>query len=99
MSTHCPNPAEPTIADALAHLATAREIADRMIASERDRLVDELRQVRAASGLTQQQVADVIGVSRAQVANFESHKAGLSVEALIGYAAAIGRRLTFAEPR
>ncbi|TFV83128.1 helix-turn-helix transcriptional regulator [Blastococcus sp. CT_GayMR16] len=87
------------LTDALAHLATARTIADRLVADARVQLVETLRQAREDRGLTQQQVADAIGVTRTQVTNMERGD-GMSVEALIGYAAAVGLRLklTAAEP-
>lgn len=85
--------AEATLADVLQHLATTRDIADRMVATQRADLAGQLRTAREARGLTQQQIADLIGVVRAQVSNIERGE-GVSIETLIGYAAAVGLRLT-----
>lgn len=63
--------------------------------AEHRRLVDELRRRRIDLGMTQQQVADQIGVSRSQVANVETGTGNslFSVETLIGYSMAVGSRL------
>jgi DNA-binding XRE family transcriptional regulator len=61
---------------------------------ERARLVGELRALRVVAGMTQEEVARLVGVSRATIANVETGKFGLSVETLLGYAAVVGRRVT-----
>src|SRR4051794_3650884 len=61
--------------------------------NEHQRLVDELKDRRHELGLTQDEVAAAIGVSRGQIANAESGPYLLSVETLIGYAIAVGSRL------
>lgn len=75
--------------------AAVRAAADRAIADERTHLLSELATARGAAGLTQQHVADAVGVSRAQIANIERGE-GASVETLIGYAAALGLRIALA---
>jgi DNA-binding XRE family transcriptional regulator len=59
-------------------------------------LVWQLKDRRTALGMTQEQVAARVGVSRAQIANAETGSM-LSVEALIGYAVAVGAQLTIVD--
>lgn len=83
---------------ALGQLRSSRQIVDRLVAEERAQLAAELRAARESASLTQQAVADLIGVTRPQVANMETGQ-GMSVESLIGYAAAVGFRLNLASTR
>ena len=69
-----------------------REATDAALAD----LCSALRLRREARGLTQQQVADSIGLSRAQIANIEAGR-GTSAEALVAFAAAVGVALAFKE--
>jgi DNA-binding XRE family transcriptional regulator len=55
-----------------------------------------LRERREALGMTQQHVADGIGLSRSQIANIEAGR-GISAEALVAYAAVLGASLTLQE--
>jgi DNA-binding XRE family transcriptional regulator len=64
------------------------------LGGERARLVHELRALRVAAGMSQQEVARLVGVTRGTIANIETGRFGLSVETLIGYAAVMGRRVT-----
>lgn len=77
----------------------AEEAFNDAIRADRSRLVHELRERRTALGMTQDDVALIVGCSRPQIANGESGKPnlGLSVEVLIAYAAAVGCRLTIAD--
>lgn len=59
---------------------------------EHARLVIDLKRRRLELGLTQEQVAVRIGVSRGQIANAETGTHLLSVESLIGYAIAVGAK-------
>lgn len=60
---------------------------------EHGRLVEQLVELRIKLGLTQEQVAVRVGVSRGQIANAETGRTMLSVESLIGYVNAVGGRL------
>lgn len=77
----------------------AEQAFDAAIRADRGRLVTELHDRRTSLGMTQDDVAQVVGCSRSQIANSESGKPnlGLSVEVLIAYAAAVGCRLTITE--
>jgi DNA-binding XRE family transcriptional regulator len=61
---------------------------------EHRRLIGELRSRRAELGLSQEEVAARVGISRSQIAMAETGGALLSVETLIGYAIAVGARLS-----
>lgn len=52
-----------------------------------------IRELRAECGLTQQDLADAIGVSRQTVNAIEGEKYSPSLEAAFQIAAALGRRL------
>jgi DNA-binding XRE family transcriptional regulator len=65
--------------------------------AEHRRLVGELTDRRKNLGLSQEQVAVRIGVSRGQIANAEAGTHLLSVETLIGYAIAVGAKLVVAD--
>jgi DNA-binding XRE family transcriptional regulator len=81
----------------LSDLATQRAAANAewraALRAEHGRLIEGLVERRWKLGLTQEQVANCVGVSRGQIANAESGQALLSVESLIGYAVAVGARL------
>jgi DNA-binding XRE family transcriptional regulator len=82
------------LSDEAARRAEAQERWRQALREEHRRLVGELKRRRTELGLTQEQVGARIGVSRSQIANAESGTYLLSVETLIGYAAAVGARLT-----
>lgn len=89
------------MADDLNDMAHRRAEADRdwraALRAEHARLVLDLKERRLELGLTQEQVANRIGVSRAQIANAEGGTHLLSVESLIGYAIAVKARITFTD--
>ena len=65
--------------------------------AEHQLIVAQLAERRIQQGLTQQQVAKKIGITRGQIANAETGKAMLSAESMVGYALAVGARLTVTE--
>lgn len=77
------------MAEARRLASAAREAADAAIGARMRDLCDTLLTYRNDLGMTQQDIADAIGISRPQVANIEAGR-GVSVESLIGYAAAVG---------
>lgn len=83
---------QPTITDAFRcareAAATARALLDR----EEGLLCAELGSYRKAQGMTQEQVSELVGLSRTQITNIEAGR-GVSVEALLAYAAVVGCRL------
>lgn len=83
------SPLAEKIATASKAKAEAREAVEAQIKALCNVLADERRE----QGFTQQEVADGIGLSRTQVTNIEAGR-GASVEAIVGYAAALGMRLT-----
>ncbi|MEH3142494.1 MAG: helix-turn-helix transcriptional regulator [Mycobacterium kyogaense] len=56
-------------------------------------LVDQLVRCRVRAGLTQAQVADVIGVCRSTVVKFENQQADPRLHTLLRYAHAVGADL------
>lgn len=54
---------------------------------------NRIRELRAERGLTQQELADAIGVSRQTVNAIEGEKYSPSLEAAFQIAAALGKRL------
>jgi transcriptional regulator with XRE-family HTH domain len=78
--------------EAVAAARAARAEAVRGVVAE---LARQLRAARQAAGLTQQDVADAVGIiSRNQVTNIENRERGMSVEALVSMAATVGLRVT-----
>lgn len=53
------------------------------------RLGERLREIRIASGMTQQQVATVIGTSRPSISNIESGRQHIKIDVLYRLAAAL----------
>lgn len=82
------------LGDVAAARAAAQEAWRLALRGEHHRLVVELRQRRQELGLSQEQVAVKVGVTRSQIANAESGTALLSVETLIGYAIAVEAKIT-----
>ena len=56
-------------------------------------VVQRLREMREESGITQQEIAVAIGVTRQQVSQFETGYRGTTVERLEAYADTVGCRL------
>lgn len=75
--------------------AEARATADAAVDAACAAMCAQLRDGRQASGLTQQQIADAIGLSRTQVTNMESGK-GASLQGTVAYAAALDSHWTLA---
>jgi DNA-binding XRE family transcriptional regulator len=63
------------------------------VTAERVRLSQRLKELREEAGMTQQEVADVVGVTRPQITNGETGRAGFSFEVIIAYAAVVGAKL------
>lgn len=84
-------PAKPTITAAFRQAQEAVVAAREALDNEEALICAELRQYRQTLEMTQEQVSDLIGLSRAQVANIEGGR-GASVEALLAYAAVVGCR-------
>lgn len=55
--------------------------------------IQALRERRMALGMTQEQVAQACGLSRAQIANAEGGVGNLSLPAFFGYVQAVGGEL------
>lgn len=56
----------------------------------------EFARLREAAGLTQQAVADAVGLSRSSVANLETGRQDMPLSKLQAYAEAVGARLVLA---
>ena len=65
------------------------------MAADRGRLVRELAEQRLAAGLSQTEVAALMGTSQSAVARLESGTADVRASTLERYAAAIGRQITW----
>jgi ribosome-binding protein aMBF1 (putative translation factor) len=65
------------------------------MAGERGRLVRELAEQRQAAGLSQTEVAALMGTSQSAVARLESGTADIRASTLERYAAAIGSEITW----
>ena len=65
------------------------------MAEERGRMVRELAARRQAAGLSQTEVAALMGTSQSAVARLESGAADARASTLERYAAAIGRQITW----
>ena len=76
----------------------ADEQAARM-AADRGRLLRELAEQRLAAGLSQTEVAALMGTSQSAVARLESGTADVRASTLERYAAAVGRQITWALDR
>jgi hypothetical protein len=72
----------------------AGEQAARM-AADRGRLLRELAEQRLAAGLSQTEVAALMGTSQSAVARLESGTADARASTLERYAAAVGRQITW----
>ena len=72
----------------------AGEQAARM-AADRGRLLRELAAQRLAAGLSQTEVAALMGTSQSAVARLESGTADVRASTLERYAAAVGRQITW----
>ena len=72
----------------------ADEQAARM-AADRGRLLRELAEQRLAAGLSQTEVAALMGTSQSAVARLESGRADVRASTLERYAAAVGRQITW----
>lgn len=59
----------------------------------------KFQELRVAAGLTQQQVADRMGVARPRVAEIEKDPAGVSFKRISAYAAAIGAAIRIEAPK
>lgn len=60
---------------------------------ERNTIIDRLKKIRLANGLTQQYVADMIGIAQTSLSRIEAGKHSPSVELLERYADAVGCRI------
>ena len=60
-----------------------------------EELIDSLVQCRKAKGMTQQDVSDITGMQRANIARLENCNNTPSLDVLIKYATALGMKLTF----
>ncbi|MGH3180279.1 MAG: helix-turn-helix domain-containing protein [Streptosporangiaceae bacterium] len=65
------------------------------MAGERGRLVRELAEQRQAAGLSQTEVAALMGTSQSAVARLESGTADIRASTLERYAAAVGSEITW----
>jgi ribosome-binding protein aMBF1 (putative translation factor) len=65
------------------------------MAGERGRLVRELAEQRQAAGLSQTEVAALMGTSQSAVARLESGTADVRASTLERYAAAVGSEITW----
>jgi len=63
------------------------------VSKKKPKVRNRIRELRAECGLTQQDLADAIGVSRQTVNAIEGEKYSPSLEAAFQIAAALGRRL------
>jgi len=62
-------------------------------------LVDELASRREAMGLSQQQIADQMGVARARVSEIENHPERVSFARILAYANSVGAHFTVNGPK
>lgn len=67
-------------------------IASELINQSQD-MLDELLDLRKRKGMTQQDVADIIGVTRTAVTAFERYDSDPKLSTIIRYAMAVGARL------
>ncbi len=56
-------------------------------------LIAELVKLRKKRKIGQQQVADVIGITQGRLSQIESKKSGVSLEAVVLYARAVGAEI------
>ena len=83
----------PPVPPGLPVLPGFREMAQRRMAAQRQRLISDLAGQRQAAGLSQTEVAARMGTSQSAVARLESGDADLRMSTLERYAAAIGSQL------
>ncbi|MCO4256477.1 helix-turn-helix transcriptional regulator [Pseudarthrobacter cellobiosi] len=67
-------------------------IASELINQSQD-MMDELLQLRKRKGMTQQDIADIIGITRTAVTAFERYDSDPKLSTLVRYAMAVGARL------
>ena len=58
-------------------------------------LMEQLIALRLERGLTQRQVGDLLGVSQASIAQFESSSASPTISRILTYALAVGAKINF----
>jgi ribosome-binding protein aMBF1 (putative translation factor) len=72
-----------------------REMAQRRLSGERNRLLADLAARRQASGLSQTEIAARMGTSQSAVARLEAGASDARLSTLERYAAAVGSRLSW----
>ena len=90
-----PGPSGGAGASALPLLPGFREMALRRMAAERSGLVRDLVATRQAAGLSQAEVAALMGTSQSAVARLEAGPSDVRASTLERYAAAVGSEVTW----